>query len=440
MLGREIAALRFDVKPFFRELALTKVYRASIDLPGELTPLPSTFAADLAALKSRTETIEADVERAEKAYQEAEKAWHKAEAALIPLAAEEEKAVTAHAAASKKEGEAKAALAAAEKAVADRRETAKVLVDASAKAEEVVKKLPKEKELADAARVFANRAKAVANEVTALEKASVEKGAAFKKTGEERAAVAKTIVAAREKMRPVRESVRREEAATLEARRKQTEARVSTREPEAADLCHGDLRPLASDPGTDQHSASRSRGPGTGPGRRLEARSTNRRTSSGPARPRSRSPRPIGRRPRRTSRNRRGARASEEGRGGRRGGTRRDSVRQALLPGDDALGKAAGTLDGRAKELKASLGGFEEKLAKAESARNKAADATKAVRRPSMPDAPSGIVVRRKLSRRGRRSPPRRPAPRPSSPSWPRRPKTSPESWGVGSRWHSSSR
>ena len=65
---------------------------------------------------------------------------------------------------------------------------AKSLAEAAGRAQDVVKKLPKEKELADAARVFANRSTAAATELAALEKASIAKGAALKKIGEERAA------------------------------------------------------------------------------------------------------------------------------------------------------------------------------------------------------------------------------------------------------------
>ena len=104
-----------------------------------------------------------------------------------------------HAAAAKKEEAARTALAAAEAAVAARRETAKALADAAGRAQEVVKKLPKEKDLADAARVFANRSAAAATELAALEKASGEKAAALKKIGEERAAVDRIVEAARAK-------------------------------------------------------------------------------------------------------------------------------------------------------------------------------------------------------------------------------------------------
>ena len=96
-----------------------------------------------------------------------------AEAGLIPMVSEEEKAVAKHAAAAKKEESARTALAAAEAAVAAHRETAKALADVAGRTQDLVKKLPKEKDLADAARVFANRSAVAATELVALEKASV---------------------------------------------------------------------------------------------------------------------------------------------------------------------------------------------------------------------------------------------------------------------------
>jgi hypothetical protein len=227
MLGQEIAALQFDVKPFLRELALTSVYQSAIDLPVQVPPLPTTFAAELAELKSRATRLEAVADRARDDHRSAEKAWHRAEADLIPLAADEEKAVARHAAASKQEDSARSALAAAEAAVAARRETAKALADIAGRAQDLVKKLPKEKDLADAARLFANRSAAAAIELAALEKTSGEKAAALRKIGEERAAVDRLVAATRAKVRQVRESVRGAEAGCLEARRKSAEARAS---------------------------------------------------------------------------------------------------------------------------------------------------------------------------------------------------------------------
>ena len=227
MLGREIAALKFDVKPFLRELALTRVYQSAMDLPARPGPQSSSLSAELAGMKSRSAGMEAASEKAKEAYRAAEKAWYKAESELIPVAAEEEKAVAKHAATSKKEEEARTALTAAWKAVAAGRDSARMLAEAAARTQEVVKKLPKEKDLADAARVFANRSAAAAKELAGLEKAGGEKAASLKRIGEVRAAVAGTIESIRARMRGVRESVRRQETAALEARRKLAEARAA---------------------------------------------------------------------------------------------------------------------------------------------------------------------------------------------------------------------
>ena len=130
--------------------------------------------------------MEAAAERARDEYKKAVKAWHRAEDALIPLAAEQEKALAQHAGIATKEDEARKALTAAEAAVAGRRDAARALAEAAAKAQDVVKRLPKEKELADAASVFAKRSAAVAAEVAALEKTSAAKADALKKLTERR--------------------------------------------------------------------------------------------------------------------------------------------------------------------------------------------------------------------------------------------------------------
>jgi hypothetical protein len=227
MLGREIAALKFDVKPFLRELALTAVYQSVIDLPEQASPLPASFAAELAGLKTRTAPMEDTAERDKEQYLKAERAWHRAEARLIPLVSEEEKSLGKYVACKKKEEEGRTALSAAEAAAAARRETAKALADVAGRSQDLVRKLPKERDLADAARVFAERSAAAATELAALEKASGEKAAALKKIREERAAVDGTVEAVRLKLRQVRESVRREEALALEARRKVVESRAN---------------------------------------------------------------------------------------------------------------------------------------------------------------------------------------------------------------------
>ncbi len=227
LLGEEIAALKFDVRAFLHELALTDAYQRAIDLPGDVSQQPARLAAELANLKSRSAPLEAAAEGAREEYAKAVKVWHRAEDALIPIAGEQEKALLKHAGAAKKAEEAGKACVAAEAAVTARRDAARALAEAAAKAQDVVKKLPKEKELADAARVFAMRSTSVAAEVMALEKAGLDKAAALKKLEEERAGLARAVESARAKVQSVRESVRREESNALDARRKMAETRVA---------------------------------------------------------------------------------------------------------------------------------------------------------------------------------------------------------------------
>jgi hypothetical protein len=226
LLGREIAGLKFDVKPFLRELALTKAYQRAIDLPGDVPPLPASVTSELAELRSRSAILESDAERAKAEYRKAEKAWHRAEGALIPLVAEEDKALLKHVEVTKKVEDAQTTLAAAVATVATRRDVAKALAEASGRAQEVVKKLPQEKDVVDAARVFANRSAAAAKELATSEKTCSEKDAALRRIGEERAAVARTIESVRARSSPIREVVRRAEAFALEARHKSAETRT----------------------------------------------------------------------------------------------------------------------------------------------------------------------------------------------------------------------
>jgi uncharacterized protein DUF1549/uncharacterized protein DUF1553 len=227
LLGDELVALRFDARAFLRELALTKAYQCAIDLPKEPSPLPAPFAAKLAELKARSEPLEAEAERARDDYLRAVKVWHKTESALIPLVAEQDKALLKHTEVTKKRDEARKAAADAQAGIVARRDAAKALAEAAGRAQDVVKKLPNEKDLADAARIFVNRSLAAAAELVALEKASVEKSAALEKVVAELAAAAKSVEAARDKLQPVRESVRRKEEIVLDLRRRMAESRVA---------------------------------------------------------------------------------------------------------------------------------------------------------------------------------------------------------------------
>jgi Protein of unknown function (DUF1549)/Protein of unknown function (DUF1553) len=226
LLAVEIVARKFNVRDFLRELALTEVYQQVIDLPPETEALPAQFGARLAEQKARTEPLEAAAEAARKQYLSAVKAWYQAEESLVPLLAEQGKATAKHAECEKKREAAQKAVMDAQSQCAARRDTAKALTEAASRAQEVVKRLPKDKELIDAATTFTKRNAAAAAELTAFEKAIAEKNTVLKKAGDEVAAAAQPVLAARAKVSPVRESVRQKEKIALEVRQRMAETRL----------------------------------------------------------------------------------------------------------------------------------------------------------------------------------------------------------------------
>jgi Protein of unknown function (DUF1549)/Protein of unknown function (DUF1553) len=225
LLADEIVARRFNARDFLRELALTRAYQQAIDMPEEASETPAELTAKLDEQKARIEPLEAAAESARKAYSSAVKVWHQIEEALVPLVAEQDKMTVKHAEANTKNEAAHKALVDGDSQIAVSRDTAKALSEAAARAQDVVKKLPKDKEIVDAAATFTKRHAIATAQITSLEKAAVEKRSALKKATEEAVAAAKAVEAARAKVRPARESVRQKEQTVLAAREKMAEAR-----------------------------------------------------------------------------------------------------------------------------------------------------------------------------------------------------------------------
>ena len=185
LLGDELAALKFDANAFLARARPDRIVPAR-DRPARGDPAHSRRGSPPSWPSSRLDRSPWKPPRnGPKDDLRAVKAWHRTESALIPLAAEQDKALAKHAEVMKKKDDAQKAAGAAQAGVVARRETAKALAEAAGKAQDVVKKLPKEKDLADAARIFANRSAAAAAELAASEKASGEKAVALKKAGEE---------------------------------------------------------------------------------------------------------------------------------------------------------------------------------------------------------------------------------------------------------------
>lgn len=227
VLGEALAGLKFDTKAFLRELALTRVYQQSVELPAELAADSDRLTGTLTELKAKTAALSSAADEANTAYRQAVKAWFEAENALIPVANEELQTVAKLNEAIKKRDDAQKAADDAAAALNARRSAAKTLAEAVAKAQEASKSLGQEKELVAAAKVFSDRAEALTKEIAGLEKTSADKAAAVKPTEEPVAAAAKVVEAARAKVAPVRAGVRGKEAAANEARRVSEDRRLA---------------------------------------------------------------------------------------------------------------------------------------------------------------------------------------------------------------------
>ena len=215
----------FNAREFLRELALSKAYQQAIDLPEETSAIPGRLTAKLDEQRARALPLEAAAESARKAYASAVKAWHQVEDALVPLVAEQDKLTQKHAEATTKKDAAQKTVTDAETQITIVRDRAKVLSDAATGAQNAVKKIPKDKELADAAATFSRRHQTATTELAALEKAAVEQKAALKKGIEDVVAAAKAVEGARAKVQPARAAVRLKETVVAQTRQKMAETR-----------------------------------------------------------------------------------------------------------------------------------------------------------------------------------------------------------------------
>ncbi|MCO6457596.1 MAG: DUF1549 domain-containing protein, partial [Pirellulaceae bacterium] len=85
LLADELAAMKFDLRGFLRQLALTRAYQRSFDLPENLVEQAGEASSRLASLEAQREALVAGVEQARKAYTAAQQARSEANQALEPL-------------------------------------------------------------------------------------------------------------------------------------------------------------------------------------------------------------------------------------------------------------------------------------------------------------------------------------------------------------------
>lgn len=210
LLADELVATKFNLKAFLRELALTRVYRRSFEIPsqvGDAAPAATkieALAAEHEKLEAAIEPLESEVEAAHEAMLATLEPAFKARAEFDKLAKELE-------AVQKAAREASGALAKSRKELSTNEQAAALLTEALAKADAVVKQFPKDKEFKAAADTYRSKSQKTTEKIAALQKAiptqeAAAKAAQEKVIGPQKAAdeAKETLAAARKTLHAAR--------------------------------------------------------------------------------------------------------------------------------------------------------------------------------------------------------------------------------------------
>jgi hypothetical protein len=193
LLADELPAMKFDMKAFFRELVLTRTYARAVDLPSELRIQAAEAGSALATTNKELKRLSSAVEQSQLAMDKVRADYTAARKKAAPLIDDLAKSQAAAAEAKKAADTATAALASAKADLATKQQLSALLVDAAAKTQSVVQKLPADKELTAAAAKFKARADLVAAEIAALDKVVPMREAAIKPTSDALATAEKTL-------------------------------------------------------------------------------------------------------------------------------------------------------------------------------------------------------------------------------------------------------
>ena len=191
MMANEFAAMKFDMKAFLRELALTKTYQRAVHLPDSVVKDAKSFGSRLAELAAEEKRLEVLLEATEKLSAKADEEADQARSGLSEVAAALKKVTPALAAASKIHAPKAKAEAAAKQQLAAKQAIASPLIEALASTRQSLKLQPADKLLLDVATKLEAKSKAVNAEVVALQAKATLAISAAKATGDKLAAVQK---------------------------------------------------------------------------------------------------------------------------------------------------------------------------------------------------------------------------------------------------------
>ena len=169
LLTEQIAVMKFDMRAFIRELALTEAFQRSLDLP-ELSLETARVAAEkLPPLEQQAIALAATTAAVEVETIDARQATIALQRAAEPAQAEQTKLATTAAEAKKIADAAAAEQQKAAEMLASKRAAQLALAEVVTKANEALAKVGDSPELAAAAKTFQTKADALAGEIPALE-------------------------------------------------------------------------------------------------------------------------------------------------------------------------------------------------------------------------------------------------------------------------------
>jgi chorismate mutase len=220
LLAKKIAAMKFDMRAFLREIALSNAYQRAFDPPADLASVADKAAKEAKLLQEARVALAKTADASAEAYKKATNAWEEIEAKSLPIAGELDTAKTKYADAKKKADEATKAAADATSQLNAKKTVMAPVQNAATAAQEAVKALPSDKELSDAAQKFIARAKQLATETETLTKTAKEKTAAVAPMNEAWNKTKPPVETARQKITPITTSLKEAEKAMLAARDK----------------------------------------------------------------------------------------------------------------------------------------------------------------------------------------------------------------------------
>ena len=212
--------MKFDMREFLREIALSNAYQRSFDPPPNLLSLADKAAKEGARLLAMREPMAKTSEASTDALAKAADAWEQLEAATLPVASELDTAKNQYADAKKKADEAAKAAAEATSQLQAKKTVATPVQQAATAAQEAVKALPADKELVEAAKKFVTRAEQLTAETAALTKTAGDKTAAVAPMTEAWNKTKPPVDAARKKVMPLTTKLKEAEKVMLAAREK----------------------------------------------------------------------------------------------------------------------------------------------------------------------------------------------------------------------------